>query len=129
MARILKPIDDYILVERIEPKEKVVGGIIIPDSAKPNSQYAVVLCVGEGELVMKPDGSGWMRKPIQFQAGDMVLMHKYAENQIPLEDEDERKLSVIKADSVLCQIHETTEGTGNGEDQTEPGSGSPGSET
>lgn len=106
----LIPVDDYILVERIEQKEQMMGGIIIPDTAKPNSQYAVVLRVGEGELVMKPDGSGWMRKPIGVEVGQKVLMHKYAENQIPLEGEDSKKLCVIKADSILCHVHETAKG-------------------
>lgn len=107
MKRRLIPQGDYLLVERMEQPEKMVGGIIIPDAAKPTSQYARVIRAGAGELIQ--EGEKWIRKPVPFIEGDLILMHKYAENLVPLEGDENRKFAVIKADSVLCIVHEEPE--------------------
>ena len=71
---------DRLIVERIEDTEQMVGGIIIPDTAKEKPQQGKVLAVGKGKV--KDDGAV---TPVDVKAGDTVLFGKYAGQEITLE--------------------------------------------
>jgi chaperonin GroES len=92
----VKPLYDRILVQRIEPKETVRGGIIIPDSAKEKPLEAKVIAVGEG----KYDDNG-KRVPLDVKAKDHVLIGKYSGTEIKIDDED---YVIIREDEVLAVI-------------------------
>ena len=82
MAVNLTPLHDRVIVKRIEEKETVKGGIIIPDSAKEKPQEGEVIAVGagkreKGELI-----------PLDVKPGDRVLFGKYASKEIVIEDEE-----------------------------------------
>ena len=89
----VKPIHDSILVKRVEEKETVKGGIIIPDSAKEKPQEGTVIAVGAGKL----DDTG-KRIPLEVKAGDKVLFGKYSGNEIKI---DEIEHVILREDDIL----------------------------
>ncbi|RFC51362.1 MAG: chaperonin GroES [Verrucomicrobia bacterium] len=94
MANVkIKPIGDRVLVEHIEEKEQVRGGIIIPDSAKEKPQEAKVVALGTG----KKDEDG---KVIAFEVkvGDMVLISKYGGTEVKLGD---KKYTLVSEGDIL----------------------------
>ena len=82
MAINLTPLHDRIVVKRIEEKETVKGGIIVPDTAKEKPQEGEVVAVGAGKL---HEGK---RIPLDVEPGDRVLFGKYGGTEIKLEDEE-----------------------------------------
>lgn len=76
----VKPLNDRVLVMRIEEAETTAGGIIIPDTAKEKPQEGKVVAVGPGKLDEK--GS---RLPTAVKAGDRVLFGKYAGTDIKID--------------------------------------------
>jgi chaperonin GroES len=83
MAVNITPLHDRVLVRRLEEKETVKGGIIIPDSAKEKPQEGEVIAVGAGKLNEKGD-----RIPLDVKAGDRILFGKYSGNDIKIDDEE-----------------------------------------
>lgn len=92
----ISPLNDRVLVKRIEQREEVRGGIIIPDTAKEKPQEAEVVAVGPGKL----DESG-DRLPMTVRVGDRVLIGKYAGTDIKLDDEDH---TILREDEILAMI-------------------------
>ena len=88
---------DRILAKRIEEKEQVRGGIIIPDTAKEKPLEAEVMAVGDGKIT--DDGK---RIALDVKVGDRVLIGKYSGTEVKLQDEEyiilreEEVLGVIK---------------------------------
>jgi chaperonin GroES len=76
----IRPLNDRVLVVRIEEKEKTSGGIIIPDTAKEKPQEGKVIAVGPG----KWDENG-KRIPLDVKKDDRVLFGKYTGNEITIE--------------------------------------------
>jgi len=89
----LRPLQDRLLVKRLEEKEQVQGGIIIPDTAKEKPQQAKVLAVGPGRVT--EDGK---LQPIEVKAGDTVVFGKYAGTEVKIDGDD---LLIIREDDVL----------------------------
>lgn len=79
----IRPLNDRVLVVRIEAEQKTAGGIIIPDTAKEKPQEGKVVAAGPG--VMKEDGT---RTPLDVKAGDRVLFAKYAGTDIKIDGVD-----------------------------------------
>ncbi|HME13477.1 MAG TPA: co-chaperone GroES [Candidatus Acidoferrum sp.] len=82
MAVNLTPLHDKVIVKRIEEKESVKGGIIIPDSAKEKQQEGEVLAVGPGR---REKGE---LHPLDVKVGDRVIFGKYSGTDIKVEDEE-----------------------------------------
>ena len=76
----LKPLDDRVLVLRIEEEEKTSGGIVIPDTAKVKPMEGKVIAVGPGKV----DEKG-KRTPTEVKKNDRVLFGKYAGNEIKID--------------------------------------------
>jgi chaperonin GroES len=89
----LRPLQDRLLVKRLEEKEQVQGGIIIPDTAKEKPQEAKVLAVGPGRVT--DDGKV---QPIEIKVGDTVVFGKYAGTEVKIDGDD---LLIIREDDVL----------------------------
>ena len=83
MAVNVTPLHDRVLVKRIEEKETVKGGIIIPDSAKEKPQEGEVVSVGKGKRL--EDGK---IVPLDVQPGDRILFGKYSGSEIKLDGEE-----------------------------------------
>ncbi|HXI01936.1 MAG TPA: co-chaperone GroES [Candidatus Saccharimonadales bacterium] len=77
----VKPLHDRVLVKRVEPEEKVKGGIIIPDTAKEKPLEGKVVAIGTGRL--DEDGK---RIPLEVKVGDRVLIGKYAGTEVKIDD-------------------------------------------
>jgi chaperonin GroES len=92
----VRPLHDRVLLRRLEEKEVVKGGIIIPDTAKEKPQEAEVIAVGPGKL----DDNG-KRMPIDVKKGDRVLIGKYSGNDIKMNDEE---FLIVREDEILCVI-------------------------
>ena len=92
----LRPLYDRIVVKRVEPKEQMRGGIIIPDTAKEKPQEAEVIAVGEGKF----DDSG-KRMKLDVQKGDKVLIGKYSGTDIKIDDVE---YTIIREDEVLAIV-------------------------
>ncbi len=91
----IRPLQDRILVERIEEEVKK-GGIIIPDSAKEKPLQGKVIAVGPGRL----DDSG-KRIPMEVKKGDIILFGKYSGNEIRIGEEEHL---IMREDDVLAVI-------------------------
>jgi chaperonin GroES len=79
----VRPLHDYVILKRVEEKETVRGGIIIPDSAKEKPQEGEVIAVGAGKRL-----ENGTLIPIEVKEGDRVLFGKYSGTEIKLDGED-----------------------------------------
>ncbi len=89
----IRPLQDRILVERIDEEETSKGGILIPDTAKEKPQEGKVVAVGKGKVL--EDGK---IQPLEIQKGDRVLFAKYGGTEITLDGEDRL---ILREDDVL----------------------------
>ncbi len=92
----VRPLHDRLLIKRIEEKETVKGGIIIPDSAKEKPQEGEVIAVGHGKKT--EDGKVI---PLDVKAGDRILFGKYSGTEIKIEDQE---YLILREDEVLGVI-------------------------
>ena len=96
----VRPLHDRLIVERIEDTEQMVGGIIIPDTAKEKPQQGKVLAVGKGKV--RDDGSV---TPLDVKPGDTVLFGKYSGQEIKL---DGTEYFIMREEEILGVIGEDT---------------------
>ncbi|NNL84568.1 MAG: co-chaperone GroES [Myxococcales bacterium] len=89
----VRPLQDRILVQRIEEEEMSAGGIIIPDSAKEKPSEGKVIAVGKGKV--KEDGT---LQPLDVKKGDRILFSKYAGTEVNV---DGNEHIIIREDDVL----------------------------
>lgn len=92
----LKPLNDRVVVKRMEEEERTAGGIIIPDTAKEKPIQGEVLAVGSGKLL--EDGT---RRPLDLKVGDRVLFGKYAGTDVKVEGEE---VLIMREDDILAVI-------------------------
>jgi chaperonin GroES len=90
----MKPLHDRVLLKRLEPKEQLRGGIIIPDSAKEKPMEAEVIAVGEGKL----DDQG-KRIAMNVKPGDFVLIGKYSGTEV--KGDDDMEYIIVREDEIL----------------------------
>ncbi|RLB18788.1 MAG: co-chaperone GroES [Deltaproteobacteria bacterium] len=90
----IKPLNDRVLVLRIEEEEKTAGGLIIPDTAKEKPQEGKVIAVGPG----KQDENG-NRIPLEVKPNDRVLFGKYAGNEIKIDGVEHL---IMREDDILA---------------------------
>jgi len=89
----IRPLQDRILVKRVEEEAKTKGGIIIPDSAKEKPIEGIVVAVGKG----KRDDNGKLIE-LDVKKGDRVLFAKYAGTDVKINDEEHL---VMREDDIL----------------------------
>ena len=77
------PLNDKIVVKRLEAEEKTAGGIVLPDTAKEKPKQGKVLSLGDGKLL-----DNGKRAAFQVKEGDRVLFTSYAGNEVTLDGED-----------------------------------------
>jgi chaperonin GroES len=95
MAVNVTPLHDRVLVKRIEEKETVRGGIIIPDTAKEKPQEGEVVAVGAGKMEKGE------RVPMDVKAGDRILFGKYSGTEIKIENEE---YLILREDEILAKL-------------------------
>ncbi len=79
----IRPLQDRVIVKRLEEEEKTKGGIIIPDTAKEKPQEGKVIAVGKGKVT--EDGKVI---PLDVKPGDKILFGKYSGTEIKIEGEE-----------------------------------------
>jgi chaperonin GroES len=89
----IRPLQDRVIVKRIEEEEKSKGGIIIPDTAKEKPQEGKVVAVGKGKV--NEDGK---ITPLDVKVNDRVLFGKYAGSEINIEGEEH---IIMREDDIL----------------------------
>jgi len=96
MAANVKPLGDRVLIQPIEEKEVLKGGIIIPDTAKEKPQEARVIALGTGKV----DENG---NKVEFtvKVGDRVLISKYGGTEIKVDGES---YLILREDDILGVI-------------------------
>ncbi|HET9399529.1 MAG TPA: co-chaperone GroES [Candidatus Acidoferrales bacterium] len=95
MAVNITPLHDRVLVKRIEEKETIRGGIIIPDTAKEKPQEGEVVAVGAGKM------EKGARVPLDVKAGDRILFGKYSGTEIKIE---ETEYLILREDEILAKL-------------------------
>ncbi len=95
MAVNVTPLHDRVLIKRIEEKETVKGGIIIPDTAKEKPQEGEVIAVGAGKIEKGE------RVPLDVKAGDRVLFGKYSGTDIKIEDQE---YLILREEEILAKL-------------------------
>jgi len=91
-----RPLHDRVLLRRIEEKETVKGGIIIPDTAKEKPMEGEVISAGPGKVM--EDGK---RSPMDVKAGDRVLFGKYAGTEIKIDD---KEYVIMREEEILAVL-------------------------
>ncbi len=89
----IRPLNDRILVQRLEQEEKTSGGIIIPDSAKEKPAEGKIIAVGNGK--MNDDGK---RVALEVKEGDHVLFSKYGGTDVKVDGVD---YLIMREDDIL----------------------------
>ena len=89
----IRPLNDRVLVKRLEEEEKTKGGIIIPDSAKEKPAEGEIVAVGPGRL----DDKGH-RVAMELKVGDRVLFSKYGGTDVKLDGQD---FLIMREDDIL----------------------------
>jgi chaperonin GroES len=92
----IQPLQDRVLIRRVEEEEKTSGGIIIPDTAKEKPQVGLVVATGNGKV--RDDGK---ITPLDVASGDRVLFSKYAGTDVTLDGED---YTILREDDVLAIV-------------------------
>jgi chaperonin GroES len=100
----VRPLHDRIIVQRLEEGEQVVGGIIIPDTAREKPQQGKVIAAGRGKV--KEDGKVI---PLDVKEGDTILFGKYSGQEIKIDGEE---YLILREDEVLAVLEETAAAVG-----------------
>jgi chaperonin GroES len=93
MATKIRPLQDRVLLKRVQEEQKTKGGIIIPDTAKEKPMEGEVVAVGNGKVLE----DGTVRK-LSVSAGDRVLFGKYSGTEIKLDGEEHL---IVREDDIL----------------------------
>jgi len=101
-AMNVRPLHDRVLIKRIEEKEAVKGGIIIPDTAREKPMEGEVVAVGPG----KQDEAG-KRQAMEVQSGDRVLLGKYAGTEIKIDDQD---YVILREEEIFAVLQKAAKG-------------------
>ena len=92
----LEPLDDRLVVRRLDAEEKTAGGIVLPESAKEKPQRGKVEAIGPGKLL----DSGKRAEP-EIKVGDMILFGKYGGTDVKVSGED---LLIMREGDVLAKL-------------------------
>jgi chaperonin GroES len=93
MATKIRPLQDRVLLKRVQEEQKTKGGVIIPDTAKEKPVEGEVVAVGNGKVL--EDGSV---RELGVKAGDRVLFGKYSGTEIKLDGEEHL---IVREDDIL----------------------------
>ena len=90
----IKPLQDRVIIKRLEEEQKTAGGIIIPDTAKEKPQQGKILAVGPGKVM-----DNGTRLEMTVKEGDTILFGKYSGSEVKIDGE---KLLILKESDVLA---------------------------
>ena len=88
----IRPLQDRVLIKRINEEEKTKGGIIIPDTAKEKPQEGKVVAIGKAKIL---EGK---LQPVEVKVGDKILFSKYSGTEVKIEGEEHL---IVKEEDIL----------------------------
>jgi len=88
------PLNDKIVVKRLEAEAKTAGGIVLPDAAKEKPKQGKVLSIGDGKML-----ENGKRAAFQVKEGDRVLFTSYAGNEVTVDGEE---YLIMSEDDILA---------------------------
>jgi len=89
----IRPLQDRVIVTRVQEEEKTKGGIIIPDTAKEKPQEGKVIAVGKGKV-----NEAGKLVPLDVKAGDRILFGKYSGTEVKIDGEEHL---IMREDDIL----------------------------
>lgn len=92
----LIPLEDRVIVKRLEAEDKTKGGIILPDTAKEKPQEGKIIAVGSGKML--EDGK---RQSMSVKKGDKVIFSSYAGTEVQIDGEEHL---IMKEEDILAVI-------------------------
>ena len=92
----LTPLNDHVIVERVEAQSTTKGGIVLPDTAKEKPKEGIVIAVGEGRLT--EDGQ---RIAVQVKPKDRIIFSSYAGTEVKYGGED---YLIVREDEILAVV-------------------------
>ena len=92
----VEPLDDRVVVKRVDAEEMTAGGIVLPDAAQEKPQKGEVIAVGPGRLLDSGE-----RATLDVAVGDMVLFGKYSGTDIKVADEDHM---ILRESDILAKF-------------------------
>jgi chaperonin GroES len=96
MGMRVVPLNEKIVVKRLEAEDKTAGGILLPDTAKEKPRQGRILSLGQGKLL-----DNGKRAPFQVKEGDRVLFTSYAGSEITIDGEERL---IMTEDDILAVI-------------------------
>jgi chaperonin GroES len=93
----IRPLQDRIIVQRVDSEEKTASGLYIPDSAREKPQQGRVVSVGKGKV--REDGTV---SPLELKSGDLILFGKYSGTEIKWQGEE---CLIMREDDVLAVLN------------------------
>ncbi len=93
MSIKIRPLQDRVIVRRLEEETRTTGGIIIPDTAKEKPQQGEILAVGPGKLL-----EGGTKIEMTVKEGDTIIFSKYAGTEIKMNNEE---VLIMREDDIL----------------------------
>ena len=90
------PLNDKLVVKRVEAEEKTAGGLVLPDTAKEKPKQGKVLSLGDGKLLDSGKRAGF-----QVKEGDRVLFTSYAGNEVNIDGEE---YLIMTEDDILAVV-------------------------
>lgn len=91
------PLNDKILVERVEAEEKTAGGIVLPDTAREKPKQGKILSMGEGKVL-----DNGKRSAFQVKKGDLVLFTSYAGSEVKV---DGKEYLIMSEEDILAIVN------------------------
>jgi chaperonin GroES len=92
----VKPLQDRILIKRVQEEEKTKGGIIIPEAAKEKPAEGIIVAVGDGKIL-----DNGQRVAPQVKVGDKILFGKYSGTEIKVDGEEHL---ILREDDIFAII-------------------------
>ncbi len=96
MAVKIRPLEDRVVVEPMDPEERTAGGIVLPDTAKEKPQRGSVRSIGPGKLLESGE-----RGSMSVAVGDEVIFSKYAGSDIEI---DGKELKILRESDILAKV-------------------------
>ena len=92
----MKPLNDRVLVKRLESEEKTAGGLFIPDAAKEKPSKGEIVACGPGKMT-----EAGVRAAMEVKVGDVVLFSKYAGTEVKC---DGKEYNIVRQSDILAVV-------------------------
>jgi chaperonin GroES len=96
MSKTIRPLNDRVLLKRLEAEQKTAGGILIPDNAKEKPAEGKIIAVGNGKIL----DNGVRQKP-ELKEGDVVLFGKWSGNEVKI---DGQEFLLVKQEEIFAVL-------------------------